>query len=177
MFILLLKNAHKLLQYYMHALHSRSVLYTGEAFTLKEGKRNAPLREKPSIPPLFAQSTRDVRGSRGRLTFSSFFSSSRKAETPLTIVWNGWRKQKRIYFWKHVTSPLQFQTNPVGAVRLEKTFKSFYSSSDRKRFFTGGCYSHVLFFLRATKHKKLDIYYGNIMETHIACMYFRCIQG
>ncbi|TNN70049.1 hypothetical protein EYF80_019725 [Liparis tanakae] len=42
----------------------------------EEGSRSAPRRDKPSTPPLFAQSTRDVRGSRGRLTFSSFFSSS-----------------------------------------------------------------------------------------------------
>lgn len=59
------------------------------AFTLKEGNRSAPLRENPSTPPLFAQSTRDMRGSRGRLTFSSFFSSSRKADTPRAIVWKG----------------------------------------------------------------------------------------
>lgn len=60
-----------------------------EAFTLNEGNLRAPRRENPSIPPLLAQSKRDMRGSRGRLTFSSFFSSSRKAETPLTIVWKG----------------------------------------------------------------------------------------
>lgn len=64
-----------------------------DTFTLKEGNRNAPRRENPSRPPLFAQSTKDIRGSRGRLTFSSFFSSSRKAETPLTIVWKGWKRK------------------------------------------------------------------------------------
>lgn len=69
--------------------------------TLKEGSRSAPRRENPSMPPLLAQSTRDMSGSRGRLTFSSFFSSSRKADTPLTIVWKGCRKtfiNKQLYY-------------------------------------------------------------------------------
>lgn len=63
----------------------------GPEITLNEGNRSAPRSEKPSIPPLFAQSKSDMRGSRGRLTFSSFFSSSRKADTPRTIVWKGCR--------------------------------------------------------------------------------------
>lgn len=85
------------------------------AFTLNEGNRSAPLRANPSIPPLFAQSTRDTRGSRGRLTFSSFFSSSRKADTPLTIVWKGQRKTFTIYNYNFYLLPFsisQYNNDP-----------------------------------------------------------------